>query len=62
MNTKPRPGRTVPGKVISIKVNLPIVAGKASRATTGVLASIEAARLLLSDKPLRRPNRLRPLR
>jgi hypothetical protein len=61
MNTNAQASRTVPGNAISIKISQPVVAGKASSATATILASFGAVKDMLSDKPLRRPNRLRPL-
>jgi hypothetical protein len=61
MNTELKAGRTVPGRVISIKVAQPAAAGSASTTTATVLASFHAIKEVLSDKPLRRPNRLRPI-
>lgn len=61
MNTNIPATRTVPGNTISIKITQPVGAGKASGKTATILASFDAIKDMLSDKPLRRPNRLRPL-
>jgi hypothetical protein len=61
MSASERPVRTIPGKAVFIKVSHPIVPGKAPCTTSTILASFDSVKHLLSNKPLRRPNRTRPL-
>jgi len=61
MNANLHAGRTVPGHVISIKISQPVIAGQASSQTATIVASFGKVRHLLSNKPLRHPNRSRPL-
>lgn len=54
--------RRVAGKLVSLKVRFARRSGVAVATRTSTLhAEFEKVRHLLSDKPLRRPNRTRPL-
>jgi len=61
MNAENQTCRTVPGKSLAVKIAQPVIAEAASTATATILASFDAIKHMLSDKPLRRPNRTKPL-
>jgi hypothetical protein len=61
MNANIQPVRTIPGNSVFIKVSQPVVAGKTAIASATILVPFDSIKHMLSDKPLRRPSRLRPL-
>ncbi len=61
MNAESQTCRTIPGRSLLIKINQPVTADTASTATATILASFGTIKHMLSDKPLRRPNRTKPL-
>jgi hypothetical protein len=57
-----QPTKTVPGKAFGVKIEPIIPANAPYHVTSGtVVASFETVKHLLSNKPLGRPNRTRPI-
>ncbi len=63
MTSRKQATKTIPGKPFDVKVEPIVPTNAADHLTSGTIAaSFKTVENLLSSKPLRRPNRTRPIR